>query len=107
MGTPQNDFYTSASGTSMATPHATGSCALLLAGKPGLAPQQVKDLLMNTAMNLNYDANTQGKGRADVFAAYQLSQGITPTPPPPPAPGGCLGSVGKVLELSKNIFGGR
>ncbi len=102
MGTPVNDYYTRASGTSMATPHATGSCALLLQAKPGLSPQQVKDLLMNTAKDLGLDPNSQGKGRADVFAAYQLALGQTPEPPPPtptptPEPGGCLPTIQRLL----------
>jgi serine protease AprX len=101
MGTPVNQFYTSASGTSMATPHAAGTCALLLQAKPGLSPQQIKDLLMNTAKDLGLDPNTQGKGRADAFAAYQSALGQTPQPPTPPPPGpGCW-------ELIKSVLGGR
>ena len=106
MGTPVNALYTSASGTSMATPHAAGACALLLQAQPGLSPQQVKDLFMNTARNLELDPNTQGKGRADLFAAYQSALGETPTPTPspipqpPPPPGGCL-------EVIKSLLGGR
>jgi subtilisin family serine protease len=103
MGTPVNELYTSASGTSMATPHAAGTCALLLQAKPGLAPQQVKDLLMNTAKDLGLDANTQGKGRAQAFAAYQSALGQTPEPQPPtptPPGQGCW-------ETIKSVFGGR
>jgi subtilisin family serine protease len=83
MGEPIDDFYTTASGTSMATPHASGSSALLLQAQPKLTPQQVKDALMTTAKDLGLDANTQGKGRADVFAAFQA---VTTPPPPPPTP---------------------
>lgn len=94
MGTPLDAYYTSASGTSMATPHATGACALLLQAKPGLSPQQIKETLMNTAKDLGLDANAQGKGRAQVFDAYQsaLEQEPQPQPPapPPPPPTGCL-----------------
>jgi serine protease AprX len=94
MGTLVDVLYTSASGTSMATPHAAGACALLLQAKPGLSPQQVKDILINTAKNLGLDANTQGKGRADAFAAYQSALGQTPQPQPPTPPTppgtGCL-----------------
>ncbi len=107
MGTPVNDAYTSASGTSMATPHAAGACALLLQANPGLTPQQVKTILMNTAKNLGLDANTQGTGRAQVFEAYHAAIGTTPTPPPTPdptptptpQPGGCLNAI-------KSLFGG-
>ncbi len=87
MGQPIDNYYTTASGTSMATPHASGSSALLLQAQPKLNPQQVKDALMNTAKDLGLDANTQGKGRADVFAAYQAVTSPQPQPePPPPEP---------------------
>lgn len=109
MGSPVNNLYTSASGTSMATPHAAGASALLLQAKPGLSPQQIKDTLMNTAKDLGLAPNTQGKGRAQVFAAYQSALEQTPTPQPPgptppptpPPPGmGCF-------EMVKNILSGR
>ena len=110
MGTTINDSYTQASGTSMATPHAAGACALLLQAKPGLTPQQVKDILMNTAKYLNLDANTQGTGRAQVDKAYQQAMAMQPTPTPSPTPiptptpapegNGCFG-------LLKSLLGGQ
>ena len=107
MGTPIDNSYTNASGTSMATPHAAGTCALLLQANPGLSPQQIKDVLMSTVKDLRLDANTQGKGRAQVFVAYQAAIGQvpptptpTPTPTPPPPGPGCL-------TMAKNLFGGR
>ncbi|MGQ9585469.1 MAG: S8 family peptidase [Anaerolineae bacterium] len=91
MGTAVNDRYTSASGTSMATPHASGAAALLLEAAPALTPAQVKSFLQRTAVNLGLDPNTQGSGRADCFAAYQAILPEPPPPPPePPEPGGCL-----------------
>ncbi len=87
MGDPIDNFYTTASGTSMATPHASGTCALLLQAQPKSKPQQIKDVLMRTAKDLGLDANTQGKGRADAFAAYQaLGTQPPPTPEPPTPP---------------------
>lgn len=111
MGTPLNQYYTTASGTSMATPHATGASALLLQTKPDLTPQEIKDALMQSAKDMQLDANTQGRGRAQVFAAYQLIASPTPIPPPPqPAPppieppppptgGGCLQLVKTMLGI--------
>lgn len=97
MGTPVDALYTRASGTSMATPHATGVVALLLEAYPTLTPAQLKDRIMNAAINLNQDPNAQGKGRADAYRAYQGEQG-PPTPPqPPPQPGGCLISILQLL----------
>lgn len=86
MGQPIDDFYTTASGTSMATPHATGSCALMFQANPKLTPQQIKDGLMSTAKDLGLDANTEGKGRAQLLAAYQAISVTVPPPQPPPPP---------------------
>jgi subtilisin family serine protease len=80
--------YIRLSGTSMATPHATGSAALLLQAKPDLTPNQVKWVLLTSAVNLGQPANSQGSGRADVFAAYQKAiSGTVPDLPNPPVPG--------------------
>jgi serine protease AprX len=84
MGNPVDDFYTSASGTSMATPHASGVAALLLQAYPDLNPAQVKARMMASALNLNLDPNTQGAGRGDALAALEAEA------PQPPKPGGCL-----------------
>jgi hypothetical protein len=73
IGTPVSQYYTVLSGTSMATPHASGACALLKQANPNYLPQQIKDALMNSARNLGLDANTQGRGRGDVWAAFQMS----------------------------------
>jgi serine protease AprX len=87
MGHVVDDFYTIASGTSMATPHASGACALLLQAHPSATPKQVKDALMQTAKNIGDDKNSVGAGRAQVFDAHQLLAGPAPTPqPPPPTP---------------------
>ncbi|MBI3913452.1 MAG: S8 family peptidase [Chloroflexi bacterium] len=71
LGAPVDSFYTALSGTSMATPHATGACALLIQSNPLLTPQEIKNALMNTAKDLGVDPNAQGRGRAQVFAAFQ------------------------------------
>jgi hypothetical protein len=75
---------------------------------------------MSTAKDLALPPNTQGKGRAQVFAAYQQAIAVEPpepvpptpipppptpptepTPTPPPPPGDGCGA------LLKNILGGR
>lgn len=87
MGTPLNDFYTTASGTSMATPHATGTCALILQKAPALTPAEIKALLMGNTKNLGLDENTQGKGRVLVLNVIHAVAAPKPTPePPPPTP---------------------
>ncbi|NOZ50256.1 MAG: S8 family peptidase, partial [Chloroflexi bacterium] len=71
LGRIVDNHYVQLSGTSMATPHATGAVALLLQAEAQLTPSQVKERLLATAIDLGQDANSQGKGRGDVFAAWQ------------------------------------
>ncbi|MBD3226706.1 MAG: S8 family serine peptidase [Candidatus Lokiarchaeota archaeon] len=88
MGSPVNNYYTSASGTSMATPHCAGLSALLKSYDKDVDSQKVKDIIMQTAIDLNIDPNSQGTGRSDALAAYEmLKSGTSPNPPPaPPEP---------------------
>ncbi len=89
MGSVVDDHYTRASGTSMATPHASGSAALILQANPKYTPDQVKGRLMETARNLGLDGNVQGAGRASVAGALGLDgNGGTLAPRP-----GCAPSV--------------
>ncbi|MGN6725631.1 MAG: S8 family peptidase, partial [Tepidisphaeraceae bacterium] len=77
----KNGFYT-ASGTSMATPHVTGTIALMLARYPKLTIAQVKgDLLasVNTNSALYSDlvsGGTLNAGQAVYLAAVQRSQAL-------------------------------
>ena len=95
MGSPLNGQYTSASGTSMATPHASGLAALLLQAKPDATPAQIKQALMDTALDMGGDPNAQGAGRAQAAHALAVLKGEEPPPPEPgpgptPPPQGCL-----------------
>ena len=98
--------YIKLSGTSMATPHATGSVALLRQAKPDLTPNQVKWALLTSAVDLHQPANSQGSGRADVLAAYQkIAGGDIPDLPDPPTPGqtgkqpGCWEQIKQMLGI--------
>lgn len=57
-----NDHYFRLSGTSMATPIVSGVIALMLTKKPDLTPDEVKQLLLKSAINLHHPENVQGKG---------------------------------------------
>ncbi|MFC0532459.1 S8 family serine peptidase [Phytohabitans kaempferiae] len=75
MGSPVDDRYTAASGTSMATPHVAGAAALLAQARPGWTGGQLKDALVSTARgNSDLDVYAQGGGRVDVPRA--ISQGV-------------------------------
>lgn len=102
MGTVVNDYYTTASGTSMATPLVAGVCALLLQALPSLTPAEVKARLMNNAVDLGEAANTQGSGRIDAWAAFEnatTEPTPTPEPTPEPTPGGCMEIAARLLAL--------
>ncbi len=83
--TSAGESYQSLSGTSMATPHMAGVCALLLQANPALTPLEVRTILQNTAehdvvsekgdrpndpysLDPNYDPGC-GWGLVDVYAA--------------------------------------
>ncbi len=96
LGPVRDGKYMELSGTSMATPHASGVVALLLEAYPDMKPSEVKERLMSTAVDLGLPANTQGAGRGDALAALKGESAPPPPPTPPPTPppappgGGCL-----------------
>lgn len=77
---PYHELYTASKGTSVSTPQAAGVAALLYEADPELTPQEVKEILKETARALpGYDKNAQGAGHLDALAAlervYQLKAG--------------------------------
>ncbi|WP_105968679.1 S8 family peptidase [Streptomyces geranii] len=74
-GTPVDDYYTAASGTSMATPHVAGAAALVAQAHPDWTGEQLKQSLASTART--NDVNSvfeQGDGRVDAVRA--VGQGV-------------------------------
>jgi serine protease AprX len=70
MGRPVDQYYTKASGTSMATPHVAGAAALILQVHPDWTAKMVKAALMESARILNSENLwRQGAGRINVAAA--------------------------------------
>ena len=81
IGTAHLAHYTCASGTSMASPHVAGTVALLQEAAGGrLSPDQVKDLLVQTARPMVKSDGTPyalweaGAGYLDAYAAVQAAQ---------------------------------
>ncbi len=63
------------SGTSMASPHVNGACALILQACPDLTVQEVKQILFDTAVDLGTpgEDNAYGMGMIDVYEAVQIA----------------------------------
>ncbi|MEU1028227.1 S8 family serine peptidase [Streptomyces mirabilis] len=75
MGTPVDDYYTTASGTSMATPHVAGTAALVAQAHPDWTGEQIKESLASTAKTQpDADVYQQGDGRVDAVRAVE--QGV-------------------------------
>lgn len=63
-------FYTTMSGTSMATPHMAGVAALILQANPDLSPAAVKNLIITTAIPMSgYSEHEVGAGYVDAYTA--------------------------------------
>lgn len=63
-------YYTTMSGTSMATPHVAGIVALMLQANPLLSPDEVKQILVNTATNMpGYESWETGAGYVNAYDA--------------------------------------
>jgi serine protease AprX len=60
-------------GTSQATPHVSGACALLIARHPELIgqPERIKQILIDSCTDLGRERSFQGAGMIDVLRALQ------------------------------------
>jgi subtilisin family serine protease len=69
-GTPVDENYIIASGTSMATPHVAGAAAILQQVHPDWTAAELKAVLTSTATDAGHSVFEQGTGRVDVVRAY-------------------------------------
>jgi len=83
-------FYSTATGTSLAAPHITGSLALLLSAFPSMSIEDQQSFLVDNTVDLGElgPDNVYGYGRVDVNQSYQAiyESGIYPTATPMPIP---------------------
>jgi hypothetical protein len=78
MGTPVDELYTAASGTSMATPHVAGAAAIVAQQHPDWTGRQIKDELVSTAKTTSdTPVFAQGAGRVDLARATTQKVGGT------------------------------
>ncbi len=86
-------WYTSLSGTSMATPVCSGVVAQILQYNNSLTPDQVKERLMSTAKKLdNLEPNIQGAGLINATKAAGVMDEVSLSPANKSVPGlGCPG----------------
>ncbi|MFN8167868.1 MAG: S8 family serine peptidase [Candidatus Nanopelagicales bacterium] len=93
-GDASSGWYTTMSGTSMATPHVAGAAAILFQQHPSWTGAQVKDALMSTAKQVSASTYEVGAGRVDLSAATTTAVtatgsayfGFVAWPHPDPAP---------------------
>ncbi|KGJ95074.1 S8 family serine peptidase [Colwellia psychrerythraea] len=76
-----NNGYKTLSGTSMASPHVAGAAALLFSAKNDATPSEVREALVNTAVNIG-SSSMAGAGRIDVMEAYLYLTGGPGNPRP-------------------------
>ncbi len=89
--------YTNMSGTSMATPHVSGAVGLMLEANPNLSPEEIKDILMDTAVDLGEPGmdNVYGAGRVDAYEAVLASMSD-------PEPAACCFADGSCQNLLRD-----
>jgi hypothetical protein len=74
-----NNTIETLSGTSMATPHVTGVCALLKSLHRNWTPATIKSAVMTTAVDIGQEVMAQGAGRIDALNAAEVSAFVYPS----------------------------
>lgn len=83
-------FYTTSQGTSFSAPHVAGVAALMIEANPRITPQQIMEILRDTAMPMPYEERVVGAGYVDAHNAVRVALNMTRVAPPAdliPGPG--------------------
>lgn len=75
-------FYTTSQGTSFAAPQVAGVVALMLEANPQLTPQQVMELLRETANPMPFEERIVGAGYVDAHNAVRAALNLARVPAP-------------------------
>ena len=83
LGLAPNGSTDFTSGTSVAAAHVSGVVALIIERAPSLGPEEVRKILMRSAIALSVPEakDSAGAGLADAFRAIQSSGNPAPQPP--------------------------
>lgn len=65
-------FYGKMSGTSVSTPMVAGTCALMLSEYKFLTPNQIKNILLNSAQKIEANINEGGAGFLDAYKSMYV-----------------------------------
>lgn len=92
--------YSTLSGTSMATPHVTGTAALIKTLNPSFAFADIDSRLKSTAVDLGAAGFDAKFGHGRISAAAAVTGGSTPPPPTNAAPTACFAASASGLTAS-------
>ncbi len=76
IGDDSDTHHIALSGTSMATPHVSGTIALIKQAHPTWTPDEIKNSIKGTSVNLNASASQEGSGRLNALSTVLLSNPI-------------------------------
>jgi len=102
---PNTPGYASWGGTSMASPHVAGVAALVWAANPDLTNVQIREILQETAEDLELDEWEQGHGLVRADLAVRAVTEVQPPSPPQEYELRISSTVGgSVTEPSEGVF---